>query len=56
MGKLHSGIQKKASQRAYTMRSQMQTLTERYEQKEIDLTEFIHGLSILFAKNSKVSV
>ncbi|CAF1465953.1 unnamed protein product [Rotaria sordida] len=53
LGKINSGLQKKSSNKTCTTRAQIDTLTKRHEQQQIDLLEFLHGLSTLVAKNSK---
>jgi hypothetical protein len=49
-------MQKKSNNKTCITRTQVETLTKRYEQKEIDMMAFIHGLSILVAKNSKTVI
>jgi hypothetical protein len=56
LGKLNSGMQKKSNKKICITRTQIETLTKRHEEKEIDLMEFLHGLSTLVAKNSKTVV
>jgi hypothetical protein len=52
LGKINCGLQKKHNNASCCIRTQIQTLTERHEQKQITLLEFIHGLSVLVAQNS----
>jgi hypothetical protein len=56
LGKLNSGMQKNSNNKNCITRTQVQTLTKRHEGKEIDTMEFIHGLSMLIAKNSKTVI
>jgi hypothetical protein len=53
LGKINSDLQKKSSNKIYINRSQIEMLTERHEQEEIDLIKFHHGSSTLVVKNSR---
>jgi hypothetical protein len=53
LAKMSSGVEKKSSTQTCTIRAQTETLTERHEQKQIDLTEFLQGLSSLVSKKRK---
>ena len=52
LGKLNCGMEKKKNDVACSIRTELDTLTERHAQKQISLLEFIHGLSMLIAANS----
>ena len=45
-------MEKKTNDVACSIRTEIDTLTERHAQKQITLLEFIHGLSMLIAANS----
>jgi hypothetical protein len=52
LGKINCGMEKKKNDTGCLTRIEIATLTERHEQKQITLLEFIHGLSTLVAQNS----
>ena len=52
LGKINCGMEKKSNNTSCTTRTEIDTLTERYEQNQISLSEFINGLSVLVARNS----
>ena len=52
LGQLSCGMEKKTNDVACSIRTEIDTLTERHAQKQISLLEFIHGLSMLIAVNS----
>ena len=54
--KLNSGIERKPNAKSCKPRIQTETLTKCYNQEDIDLMEFLHGLSTVIAKNSTVLV
>ena len=56
LGKLNSGIERERKAKNCNTRIQIETLTKRYNQEDIDLIEFLHGLSMVIAKNSTVLV
>jgi hypothetical protein len=53
LGKINCGMEKKSNDTGCIIRTEIKTLTERHEQKQISLLEFIHGLSLLVARNSE---
>jgi hypothetical protein len=53
LGRLKSGFQKKSLNKPCTARKQIQKMAKDYEETQSILTEFLHGLSTLVAKNSK---
>ncbi|CAF1349619.1 unnamed protein product [Rotaria sordida] len=56
LGKLNAGIPKKTSSNVCISQKQIDTLTERYEQEQITLIDFLYGLSTLVAKRSTKSL
>ncbi len=50
------GMQEKSNNKDCITRTQVETLTQCHEGKEIDMMEFIHGLSFVVAKNSKTVI
>ncbi|CAF1553881.1 unnamed protein product, partial [Adineta ricciae] len=55
LGKVKCAMQKKLNEKSCFTRTEVKILTERYKQKETTLLDFIHGLSILVARNSTVA-
>ena len=55
LGKVKCAMQKKKNDTGCLTRTQIATLTERHEQKQITLLEFIHGLSMIVAQKSKIA-
>ncbi|CAF1112598.1 unnamed protein product [Rotaria magnacalcarata] len=55
LGKVNCAMQKKKNDTGCFIRTQITTLTERHEKKEITLLEFIHGLSMIVAQNSTIA-
>ncbi|CAF1175010.1 unnamed protein product, partial [Rotaria sordida] len=53
LSKVNSGFQIGSSIRTCSIRAQIDVLNERHEQKQINLIDFLYGLSTLVAKNSK---
>ncbi|CAF4508550.1 unnamed protein product, partial [Rotaria sp. Silwood2] len=53
LSKVNSGFQIGSSRRTCSIRAQIDVLNERHEQKQINLIDFLYGLSTLVAKNSK---
>jgi hypothetical protein len=50
---INSGAQKKVKDTSSTVTQRLKVLVERFDQEEIDLTEYLNGLSILVAKDAK---
>ncbi|CAF3168823.1 unnamed protein product [Rotaria socialis] len=55
LGKVNCAVQKKKIDTGCFILTQITTLTERHEKKEITLLEFIHGLSMIVAQNSTIA-
>lgn len=55
LAKLDSGIQKRPV-KICASQMQIETLAKRYEKKEINLLEFLRGLSTTIAKSSKTAI
>lgn len=53
LGRLKCDFQKKTDDKPCVTRKQIQKMSEDYEGKQSSLIEFLHGLSVLVAKNSK---
>jgi hypothetical protein len=49
-------MQEKSNNKDCITRTKVETLTKCHEGKEIDMMEFIHGLSMVVAKNSKTVI
>ena len=51
---VNSGAQKKVKDTSNIVTQRLKILAERFDQEEIDLTEYLNGLSTLVAKDVKV--
>jgi hypothetical protein len=51
--KLKAGGQKQKSKKTLAMQQHLENLAKRFEGKDIDLEEYLEGLSLLVAKNIK---
>ena len=55
LGKINCAMKKKKNDTGCFIRTQIATLTERHEKKQITLLEFINGLSMIVAQKSTIA-